>query len=60
MLSKEQIEETVTFLYIEGSFATKLQEAWYAADSDNKRRIETAFADLFETTYRKWAAEMSV
>jgi hypothetical protein len=60
MLSKKQIADTITYLHIEGGFATKLQAAWYEADSVNKERIETAFADLLETTYRKWVAEMSV
>ena len=60
MLNKEQIAEAVTHLHIEGGFATKLQAAWYEADSVNKERIETAFAGLLETTYRKWVAEMSV
>lgn len=29
-----------------GSFASKLAEAWFYADPNNKRKIEEAFADL--------------
>lgn len=32
--------------YVGGGFAFALSNAWYLADSDNRARIEKAFADL--------------
>ena len=36
-----------------GSFAKALAAAWFAADKDNKKRIEVAFADLFSVYIEK-------
>lgn len=55
-LTKDQLHKTaVDYLPREGGFATRLADAYLHADKDNKRRIEEAFADLFERAYKKWA-----
>lgn len=39
------------FRYMErtgGSFASALAQAWFCADSDNRQRIETTWADLIK------------
>jgi hypothetical protein len=54
-LSKDQLHDTaVNYLPREGGFASRLADAYLYADSDNKRRIEDAFMDLFENAYEKW------
>ena len=54
--NEELHEIAVRYLPREGGFASALAQAYTRADSDNQRRIEGAFGDLFTTAHRKWAA----
>jgi hypothetical protein len=44
------VENTVLNLMIEqgGAFNRKLAELYYSADSENSKKLELAFSDIFE------------
>lgn len=52
-MSPEQVEVAMRHMYEggEGGFAAKLADAWFVADSFNRRRIEEAFKLLIERSY---------
>ena len=57
-LTKQQLHKiAVNHLPRLGGFATKLADAYLCADSDNQRRIETAFMHLFERAHAMWGME---
>lgn len=44
----------VEYLPRMGGFASRLANAYLHADSDNKRKIESVFMDLFERAQETW------
>lgn len=52
MTEQEKYEAFHLMKEMGGGFATRLADAWFYADSGNKEKIETAFADML----RRYAA----
>jgi hypothetical protein len=42
---------------MEGGFASAIGEAYFRADSTNRRILTDAFGFLFERAYAKWVSE---
>lgn len=56
-LTKEQLHHiAVEYLPRMGGFASRLAAAYLHADSDNQRKIEGAFMDLFERAQQQWGS----
>ena len=56
-MTDEQLHTAAKHLHMEGSFADAIGEAYFRADSTNRRILTDAFGFLFERAYTKWVQE---
>ena len=55
-MTDEQLDAAAHQLPREGSFAGAIGEAYFSADSTNRRILVDAFWFLFERAYAKWVS----
>lgn len=56
-MTDEQLHTAAFHLNMEGSFASAIADAYFLADSTNRRILTDAFGFLFERAYAKWVSE---
>ena len=56
-MTDEQLHTAAFHLNMEGSFASAIADAYFLADSTNRRILTDAFGFLFERAYAKWVPE---
>lgn len=56
-MTDKQLFAAAHYLDREGSFASAIGEAYFRADSTNRRILTDAFGFLFERAYAKWVSE---
>jgi hypothetical protein len=53
-MSDKQLFAAAKHLHKEGNFASAIADAYFVADSTNRRILTDAFGFLFERAYAKW------
>ena len=56
-MTDEQLHAAAFHLNMEGGFASAIADAYFLADSTNRRILTDAFGFLFERAYAKWVPE---
>ena len=55
-MTDEQLHAAAKHLDMEGGFASAIADAYFAADSTNRRILTDAFGSLFKRAYAKWVS----